>query len=69
MRWSLVGMQSSTTTNNLPKYLDVMAKGAQPIHYDKLTLGCEEKNLGSLLPPTKFFSRKASNIYTKQQQL
>ena len=35
-----------------------MTKGA--VHfYDQLMLGCEEKNLGRGLPPTRFFSNKA----------
>ena len=32
----------------------------QPIYHNKLMLGCEEKTLGRVLPPTKFFSNKAA---------
>ena len=45
---------------NPPKSLNVMAKGGQPIYYDKLMLGCEEKTLRRVLPPTKLFSNKAT---------
>ena len=36
-----------------------MTKGATN-YYDKLMLGCEEKTHGRVLPPTKFFSNKAT---------
>ena len=32
----------------------------QPIYYDTLMFGCKEKYLGRVLPPTKFFSNKAT---------
>ena len=40
--------------------LEIYTQGRQPIYYDKLILGCEEKNFGRVLPPTKFFSKKAT---------
>ena len=46
-----------------------MAKGEKPIYYDKLIFGYEEKSLWRVLPPIKFFSNKASNIYTQQRQI
>ena len=47
------------TMSNPPKSLMSWPKG-QPIYYDKLVLGCEEKTLGRVLLTTKFFSNKAT---------
>ena len=52
-----------TAMDNPQKSLNVGQRG-QPIYYDKTILGCEEKNLGRVLPPAKFFSNKASSILT-----
>ena len=43
-----------------------MIKG-EPIYYNKLMLGCEEKNLERVLSPTKFFpTRPATFTYSNK---
>ena len=40
-------------TGNLPKSLNILAKGEQPICYHKLMLGCDENMLGRILSPSE----------------